>query len=121
VPRKILILLFFTTAVISTAASPNTTTIPHPFFFTENKGQWDARVLYKCNARNGMTWFLERDGITLLTMKEDKSKEPATSAVTKISAVLSPSPGFPPTKRWKHGPNIGWRLSKAVSRNTGKN
>ena len=48
----------------------------HPFCFTENRGQWDSHVLYKCNARNGMTWFLERDGITLLTMKEDRTKPP---------------------------------------------
>ncbi|MDK9701449.1 MAG: hypothetical protein OEM52_15040, partial [bacterium] len=45
-------------------------TIPSPFFFTENKGQWDSRVLYKCQAKNGMTWFLERDGITLLVSRE---------------------------------------------------
>ncbi|MDK9699036.1 MAG: T9SS type A sorting domain-containing protein [bacterium] len=45
---------------------PSSTSVPKPFFFTENKGQWDARVLYKCQAKNGMTWFLERDGITLL-------------------------------------------------------
>jgi len=50
-------------------------TIRHsPFSFTENKGQWDTRVLYKCNARNGMTWFLERDGVTLLTCIEDKTQ-----------------------------------------------
>ncbi len=63
-----LFLLLFTSIVFAT------TTIPHPFFFTENKGQWDNRVLYKCNARNGMTWFLERDGVTLLTCVEDKTQ-----------------------------------------------
>ncbi|MDK9699236.1 MAG: hypothetical protein OEM52_03665, partial [bacterium] len=46
------------------ATAGMTQSIPKPFFFTENKGQWDARVLYKCQAKNGMTWFLERDGIT---------------------------------------------------------
>ncbi|MDK9700818.1 MAG: hypothetical protein OEM52_11790, partial [bacterium] len=51
--------------------NPATSTpIPKPFFFTENKGQWDSRVLYKCQAKNGMTWFLERDGITLLVSRE---------------------------------------------------
>ena len=58
------------------AAAPKTTSIPHPFFFTENRGQWDERVLYKCSARDGMTWFLERDGITLLMMVPGKSKPP---------------------------------------------
>ncbi|MDK9699427.1 MAG: hypothetical protein OEM52_04655, partial [bacterium] len=52
------------------ALSPTSQTVPKPFFFTENKGQWDARVLYKCQAKNGMTWFLERDGITLLLMQQ---------------------------------------------------
>ncbi|MDK9700799.1 MAG: hypothetical protein OEM52_11695, partial [bacterium] len=52
------------------AAATTTQSIPKPFFFTENKGQWDARVLYKCQAKNGMTWFLERDGITLLVRRE---------------------------------------------------
>ena len=61
-------------AFISVASpSPSTQSVPHPFFFTENKGQWDSRVLYKCNARNGMTWFLERDGVTLLISQEDRS------------------------------------------------
>ncbi|MDK9700291.1 MAG: T9SS type A sorting domain-containing protein [bacterium] len=57
------------------ASAAGMTSVPKPFFFTENKGQWDARVLYKCQAKNGMTWFLERDGITLLVSKEDRTKE----------------------------------------------
>ncbi|MDK9700562.1 MAG: hypothetical protein OEM52_10500, partial [bacterium] len=64
---------------MSSFASPNpsrtTQSLSSPFFFTENKGQWDSRVLYKCQAKNGMTWFLERDGITLLVSKEDRTKE----------------------------------------------
>ena len=34
--------------------------------FTENRGQWDERVLFKAEASGGLTWFLERDGFTLL-------------------------------------------------------
>ena len=78
--RKCYFLFLFLTT-ISFASSSKSTSIPPAtgaagFFFTENKGQWDSRVLYKCSARNGMTWFLERDGITLLTMKEDRTKPP---------------------------------------------
>ncbi len=66
--------ILFLAASVSFAVSAKTTNVPHPFFFTENKGQWDTCVLYKCNARNGMTWFLERDGVTLLTCVEDKTQ-----------------------------------------------
>ncbi|MDK9698634.1 MAG: hypothetical protein OEM52_00595 [bacterium] len=69
-PRKLAVtyvaFLLLSIANITSAISSTPKTIPSPFFFTENKGQWDARVLYKCQAKNGMTWFLERDGITLL-------------------------------------------------------
>jgi len=75
--RKSLLSLFtFLLVSVSFSLPHNRPTTQHPFFFTENKGQWDSRVLYKCNARNGMTWFLERDGISLLTMKEDRTKAP---------------------------------------------
>jgi len=72
----VFISIFFSPRLTYSAAIQTTTNLPYPFFFTENRGQWDSRVLYKCNARNGMTWFLERDGITLLTMKEDRTKAP---------------------------------------------
>jgi len=79
---QLFVLLLFLSLSLSVSFSfaksqipnPQSATVPHPFFFTENRGQWDSHVLYKCNARNGMTWFLERDGITLLTMKEDRTK-----------------------------------------------
>ncbi|MDK9699405.1 MAG: hypothetical protein OEM52_04540, partial [bacterium] len=51
-----LIMSVLTLTLLTEAASVGA--IPSPFFFTENKGQWDARVLYKCQAKNGMTWFL---------------------------------------------------------------
>ncbi len=47
-----------------------------PLSFTENKGQWDDRVLYQGKAGNGMTYFFERDGFTLLTVAPDKTKPP---------------------------------------------
>lgn len=41
----------------------------HPTYFTENKGQWDERVLFKAEAEGGLTWFVEKDGVTLLQSK----------------------------------------------------
>ena len=75
--RYLLLLSWIASVCLSfSAPTPSTYNIPHPFFFTENKGQWDSRVLYKCNARNGMTWFLERDGVTLLISQEDRTASP---------------------------------------------
>ena len=76
--RRYLLLLSWIASVGLSFASPtpSTQSVPHPFYFTENKGQWDARVLYKCNARNGMTWFLEKDGVTLLISQEDRTASP---------------------------------------------
>jgi len=76
--RKSLLSLFallFVSVSLSFSFNHPPSTIHHsPFSFTENRGQWDSRVLYKCNTRNGMTWFLERDGVTLLTCVEDKTQ-----------------------------------------------
>ena len=47
-----------------------------PVVFTENRGQWDERVLFKAEASGGLTWFLERDGFTLLYSIPDLSAEP---------------------------------------------
>ncbi len=59
---------------ISYAVSVQSSRLPHPFQFTENKGQWDSAVLYKCEVRrDGFTWFLERDGVTLVTSAIDSS------------------------------------------------
>ncbi len=59
---------------ISYSVSVQSTRLPHPFQFTENKGQWDSAVLYKCEVRSdGFTWFLERDGVTLVTSIIDSS------------------------------------------------
>ncbi len=56
----------------TSAVSVQSTRLPHPFQFTENKGQWDSAVLYKCEVRHdGFTWFLERDGVTLVTSVVD--------------------------------------------------
>ncbi len=56
------------------AVSVQSSRLPHPFQFTENKGQWDSAVLYKCEVRHdGFTWFLERDGVTLVTSVIDSS------------------------------------------------
>ena len=50
----------------------------HPLYFTENKGQWDEHVLYKAEASGGLTWFIERDGVTLLQSVPDMDAEPLT-------------------------------------------
>ncbi len=57
------------------AVSVQSSRLPHPFQFTENRGQWDSAVLYKCEVRrDGFTWFLERDGVTLVTSVIDSTK-----------------------------------------------
>jgi hypothetical protein len=44
--------------------------------FTENKGQWDERVLFKAEGAGGLTWFIERDGFTVLYSIPDLTAEP---------------------------------------------
>src|SRR3990170_6605060 len=46
-----------------------------PTFFTENKGQWDERVLYKADGAGGLTWFIERDGFTVLFSVADTTAD----------------------------------------------
>jgi len=46
-----------------------------PLFFTENKGQWDERVLFKADGAGGLTWFIERDGFTVLFSSSPTSIE----------------------------------------------
>ncbi|MBT3233159.1 MAG: hypothetical protein HN356_10115 [Calditrichaeota bacterium] len=48
----------------------------NPFYFTENLGQWDERVLFKAEGQNGLTWRLERDGLTLAISVPDTSTDP---------------------------------------------
>jgi len=45
-------------------------------FFTENKGQWDERVLFKADGAGGLTWYIERDGFTVLFGVPDTTAEP---------------------------------------------
>ncbi len=81
---NISLLAFATTLIViltlllpqsSHGVSVQSTRLPHPFQFTENKGQWDSAVVYKCEVqRDGFTWFLERDGVTLVTSLIDSSK-----------------------------------------------
>ena len=47
-----------------------------PLFFTENKGQWDERVLFKADGAGGLTWFIERDGFTVLFSVPDTTAGP---------------------------------------------
>jgi|GEM_PF-4654780 len=42
-------------------------------YFTENRGQWDDRVLFKADGAGGLTWFIERDGATLLFTVADST------------------------------------------------
>jgi len=43
-------------------------------YFTENRGQWDERVLYKADGGAGLTWWFERDGLTLAVVVPDTTK-----------------------------------------------
>ncbi len=75
----LLLILFCVSSLLfaqgSYAVSVQSTRLPHPFLFTENKGQWDSAVVYKCEVRReGFTWFLERDGVTLVTSIVDSSR-----------------------------------------------
>jgi hypothetical protein len=45
-------------------------------YFTENKGQWDERVLFKANGAGGLTWWIEREGFTILQSIPDLDAEP---------------------------------------------
>jgi len=49
-----------------------------PLFFTENNGQWDDRVLFKAEGAGGLTWFIERDGFTVLFSVPDTTAAPIT-------------------------------------------
>ncbi len=76
------------------AVSVQSTRLPHPFQFTENKGQWDSAVLYKCEVRcDGFTWFLERDGVTLVTSVIDSSS--FVGAVRERTDPFSSRGGLP--------------------------
>ncbi len=79
---------------ISYAVTVQSTRLPHPFQFTENKGQWDSAVLYKCEVRSdGFTWFLERDGVTLVTSIIDSSS--LVGAVRERTDPFSSRGGLP--------------------------
>ncbi len=74
--QKLVIILVMLSVGTTTGftVSVQSTRLPHPVQFTENKGQWDSSVLYKCEVRHdGFTWFLERDGVTLVTSVIDSS------------------------------------------------
>ncbi len=45
-----------------------------PLYFTENRGQWDDRVLFKAEGAGGLTWFIERDGFTVLFSQNDSKR-----------------------------------------------
>ncbi len=47
-----------------------------PVAFTENRGQWDKRVLFKAEASGGLIWFIERDGFTILYTIPDLNVPP---------------------------------------------
>ncbi|MFH0765823.1 MAG: hypothetical protein V2A61_05325, partial [Calditrichota bacterium] len=58
------------------ATPPNQATLGQtPFYFTENKGQWDERVLYKADDRTGLTCWFERDGLTLTVTVPDTNSQ----------------------------------------------
>ncbi len=63
------------TAVVATTnvATPQTagTLGSVQLHFTENKGQWDERVLFKADGGRGLTWWFERDGLTLAVSVPD--------------------------------------------------
>ncbi len=71
-----LVLMFVLCAIsVVQGVSVQSSRLPHSFQFTENKGQWDSAVVYKCEVRrDGFTWFLERDGVTLVTSVIDSTK-----------------------------------------------
>ena len=63
-------------SVSSSSAMPVAGRPDRSCFFTENKGQWDERVLFKAEGAGGLTWFIERDGFTVLFSVPDTTAEP---------------------------------------------
>ncbi len=55
---------------------PQSLSQSRPIFFTENKGQWDERVLFKADGTGELTWWIERDGFTILFSVPDMEAEP---------------------------------------------
>ena len=43
--------------------------------FTENRGQWDEQVLFKAEGAGGLTWWLERDGFTVVYSQQMDSQQ----------------------------------------------
>jgi hypothetical protein len=92
--------------------------VNRPLFFTENKGQWDDRVLFKAEGAGGLTWWIENDGVTLLQSVPDLDAEP----------LIDPaSMGLPEAMR-KQGPErypnkghaLKFRFRNALPRTAGK-
>jgi len=60
------LMIFLVNAVIYSGLTSGYGQTASEVYFTENRGQWDPRVLYQAQASGGLTWFIERDGFTLL-------------------------------------------------------
>ncbi len=92
------ILATITSAQNKTSPAPIPTKVKEPpkwFNFTENKGQWDPHVLFKCIGHNGMTWFLEREGITMVTMTRDTTKPPIEDPMARGGMAGRFPPRYP--------------------------
>ena len=68
-----------------------------PLAFTENKGQWDERVLFRASAGGTTLWF-GRDGITYqFTHRVPRSK---TADTEPLAAGVAPRAPFDRAKRF---------------------
>ncbi len=70
----VLTLAFQATAATDPVNPASVNLQDRPTFFTENKGQWDERVLFKADGAGGLTWFIERDGFTILFSVADSGE-----------------------------------------------
>ncbi len=89
-----------------------------PTFFTENKGQWDERVLFKADGTGGLTWFIERDGFTILFSVPDMDAEPIADPFSEDMPGGMRAPGegvrYP-----KKGHALKFKFQNTLPRNAG--
>ncbi len=68
--------------------------------FTENLGQWDQNVLFNSQGKGGLTWFIERDGFTIVYSFSDRKIVPLDDGIrlNRRGTRLENEPGNHPCK-----------------------
>ena len=87
-----------------------------PLFFTENKGQWDERVLFKADGTGGLTWFIEQDGFTILFSVPDENSE--EQQIERIKQIPDPLQSAESAVNYK-GHALKFKFQNALPRTAG--